>query len=236
MIGKINSFETLGLVDGPGIRVVIFLQGCPLRCLFCHNPETWKSNSDLTMTPQQTVDFIKKYKNYFGEDGGVTFSGGEPLNQPDYLLETLKLCKQEGINTCLDTSGVFTKNVKEILEYTDLVILDIKAIDAESYYKMTNHSIDKFLEFLNICQSLNKPLWLRQVIVPGINDSVEYIYKLKEVVKNIKNVQKIELLPYHTMAISKYEKLNIPYPLKDTKAMDKLKCHELENILKEANE
>lgn len=236
MIGKINSFETLGLVDGPGIRVVIFLQGCPLRCLFCHNPETWKSNSDLTMTPQQTVDFIKKYKNYFGEDGGVTFSGGEPLNQPDYLLETLKLCKQEGINTCLDTSGVFTKNVEELLEYTDLVILDIKAIDAEGYYKMTNHSIDKFLEFLNICQSLNKPLWLRQVIVPGINDNVEYINKLKEFIKNIKNVQKIELLPYHTMAISKYEKLNIPYPLKDTQAMDKLKCEELENILKEANE
>lgn len=233
MIGKINSFETLGLVDGPGVRVVIFLQGCPLRCLFCHNPETWTPNSNITMTPEQTIDFIKKYKNYFGEDGGVTFSGGEPLMQPDYLLETLKLCKKENIHTCLDTSGVFVKDIEEILNHTDLVILDIKAIDEENYQKMTNHNMDKFNQFLDICQKLNKDLWLRQVIVPGVNDSVEYIYKLKGFIKEIKNVKKIELLPYHNMAVSKYEKLNIPYPLKDTEAMDKLKCQELEKILKD---
>lgn len=233
MIGKINSFETLGLNDGPGVRVVIFLQGCPLRCIFCHNPETWEANSKMNMTPQQTLEFINKYKNYFGEDGGVTFSGGEPLMQPDYLKETLKLCKKNNIHTCLDTSGVFIKNIAEILESVDLVILDIKAIDSENYKKITNYSIDKFLEFLNICQKLNKKLWLRQVIVPGINDNIEYIYKLKEFIKNIKNVEKIELLPYHTMALSKYEKLNINYNLKDIKAMDKLKCIELEKILKD---
>lgn len=233
MTGKINSIETLGTADGPGIRVVMFLQGCPLRCIFCHNPETWNSNSKLDLTPQQTIDFIKKYKNYFGEDGGVTFSGGEPLNQPNYLLETLKLCQKENINTCLDTSGIFTKNVEEILKYVDLVILDIKAIDAENYKKITNHSIDKFYEFLKICQDLNKDLWLRQVIIPGINDNVEYIYKLKNFIKQIKNVKKVELLPYHTMAISKYRRLNISYPLKDVKAMDKSKCNELEKILKD---
>lgn len=231
MIGKINSFETLGLNDGPGVRVVIFLQGCPLRCIFCHNPETWQSNSNITMTPQETLDFINKYKNYFGEDGGVTFSGGEPLLQPEYLKEVLKLCKDNNIHTCLDTSGMYTKDVYEILEYVDLVILDIKATDNENYKKITNQNIDKFLEFLNICKELNKKLWLRQVIVPGINDNIEYIYKLKNFIKDI-NYEKIELLPYHTMALSKYEKLNIPYKLKNVKAMDKLKCEELEKILR----
>lgn len=231
MIGKINSIETLGLVDGPGIRVVIFLQGCPLRCLFCHNPETWNLNSNYTMTPKETINFIKKYKNYFGTDGGVTFSGGEPLLQPEYLLEVLKLCKEENIHTCLDTSGVYFKNVEEILEYTDLVILDIKAIEPCEYKKITSQDINKFNDFLNICQKMNKDLWLRQVIIPRINDNLEYIYKLKDYIRNIENVKKVELLPYHTMAISKYEKLNIPYKLKDTLAMDKLKCKELENIL-----
>lgn len=231
MIGKINSIETLGLVDGPGIRVVIFLQGCPLRCIFCHNPETWSLDSDNTMTPEETVNFIKKYKNYFDKDGGVTFSGGEPLLQPEYLLETLKLCKKENIHTCLDTSGVYIKNIEEILNYTDLVILDIKAIDNEGYKQITNHDMNKFNEFLSICQKMNKDLWLRQVIIPGINDNLEYIYKLKDFIKNIKNVKKIELLPYHSMAVSKYEKLNIPYKLKNTTAMDKLKCKELEDAL-----
>jgi len=231
MIGKINSFETLGLKDGPGVRVVVFLQGCPLRCIFCHNPETWSNNSEINLTPQETIDFILKYKNYFGEDGGVTFSGGEPLNQPDYLLETLKLCKKENINTCLDTSGIYTKNIEEILELVDLVILDIKALNSLDYIKITNHKMDKFNEFLNTCQKLNKPLWLRQVIIPGINDNINYIYKLKDFISNIKNVLKVELLPYHTMAKEKYKKLNINYVLENTKAMDKIKCEEFEKIL-----
>lgn len=232
MIGKINSFETLGLKDGPGVRVVIFLQGCPLRCIFCHNPETWKLNSDINLTPKETLDFINRYKNYFSNDGGVTFSGGEPLNQPEYLLETLKLCKENNIHTCLDTSGIFIKNPEEILKYVDLVILDIKALDEENFKKITNYKIDRFLEFLNICQNLNKKLWLRQVIIPGINDNIEYIYKLKEFIKNIKNVEKIELLPYHTMAKEKYKSLNIPYQLDNTLAMDITKCKDLEQILK----
>ena len=179
MIGKINSFETLGLKDGPGVRVVIFLQGCFLRCVFCHNPETWDNKANIEFTPQQTIEFIKKYKNYFGDDGGVTFSGGEPLNQPDYLLETLKLCKKENINTCLDTAGIYIKNPEEILKYVDLVILDIKALTNENYKKITGHNIEKFHVFLDICQKMNKKLWLRQVIIPGINDNIEYINDLK---------------------------------------------------------
>jgi len=232
MIGKINSFETLGLKDGPGVRVVIFLQGCPLRCIFCHNPETWNDTSDTTLTPQQTIEFIKRYKNYFGEDGGVTFSGGEPLMQPDYLLETLKICKKENINTCLDTSGLFIQDPSEILKYVDLVILDIKALDNDNYKNLTKQNINRFIEFLNICQRLNKKLWLRQVIIPGINDNIEYIYKLKDFIKKIKNVENIQLLPYHTMAKEKYKNLNIPYPLENIKAMDVIRCKELEEILK----
>lgn len=232
MVGLINSIETMGLVDGPGVRFVVFLQGCPLRCKFCHNPETWEMNKfNEEYDPKKLVDKIKRYKPYFGQDGGVTFSGGEPLMQPEFLKECLKLCKEEGINTCLDTSGVFIKDCKELLDYVDLVILDIKAYTDEDYFEMTGLHMDKFNEFLDICQNKNKRLWLRQVIIPTINDSYEYILGLKDYIKNIKNVEKVELLPYHTMAISKYEKLHIPYKLKNIKDMDKKKCMELQELL-----
>lgn len=232
VIGYIDSIETMGLVDGPGVRVVVFMQGCPLRCIFCHNPETWNIDKKNPITPEQLVSTIKKYKNYFGQDGGVTFSGGEPLVQSKFLLETLKLCKKNNINTCLDTSGV-SDNYEEILEYVDLIIWDIKAVKPDDYKKMTNYKIDKSLKFLNFCQKQNKKMWLRQVIVPGINDNIEYILELKEFVKDLKNIEKIELLPYHSNAITKYEKLNISYKLVNTKDMDIIKCKELEKILKE---
>jgi len=231
MIGYINKIETMGLVDGPGVRTVIFMQGCALRCLFCHNPETWEIKKGKQYTPEQLVAKIKHYKNYYGETGGVTFSGGEPLMQTEFLLETCKLLKKEDINICLDTAGVGTNNY-EILDYIDLVIFDIKAIDNESYKKMTGHEINKSLEFLKACQDKNKKLWLRQVIVPGINDTKEYILKLKEFSNNIKNVEKIELLPYHTMGVNKYKELNIPYVLQNTLSMDKQKCIELEKLLR----
>lgn len=230
MKGHLDSIETLGLLDGPGIRVVVFLQGCPLRCLFCHNPETWFVNSKFEITPDELVRHIYKYRNYFGENGGVTFSGGEPLNQSEFLLETLKLCKKMGIHTCLDTSGV-GENLEEILKYTDLVIWDIKALDSSNYTKITGNKIEKSLEFLKICQKLDKKMWIRQVIVPGINDNIEYINKLKQFIKPLKNIEKIELLPYHTMGIEKYKKLNIPYKLENTPAMSKEKCNELYKVL-----
>jgi len=230
MIGKINTIETMGLVDGPGIRTIVFLQGCPLRCSFCHNPEMWENDGGAECTVDELVKTIRRYKNYYGETGGVTFSGGEPLNQVDFLLETCKSLKKWGIDICLDTSGVGS-NYSELLDYVDLIILDIKHIDNEGYRELTGHPIKKSLEFIDVCNKKNKRIWLRQVIVPGINDNVEYILQLKEFIKKIKNVEKIELLPYHTMAISKYDKLNITYPLKGVEAMDKAKCEELERIL-----
>ncbi len=229
MIGYINKIESMGLVDGPGLRTVIFMQGCLLRCIFCHNPEMWNIKNSNTYTPKDILKKIERFKPYYGSDGGVTFSGGEPLLQTEFLIETCKLLKDENINICLDTSGVGCKNY-DILDYVDLVILDIKHITPDGYKMITGHSIDEFNLFLNELIKRNKKIWLRQVIIPGINDNEEYIYKLKEYTKNIPNVLKKELLPYHTMAISKYKDLKIPYKLIDTPSMDKLRCKELEKI------
>lgn len=233
--GSIDSVETMGLVDGPGIRYVVFLQGCKLRCLFCHNPETWKMEEKNMTTAEELIDKIKRYKNYFGKEGGVTFSGGDPLCQPEFLLECLKQCKQEGIHTCLDTSGVgCNKEIyPEILSYTDLVILDIKAVTPEAYKKMTGYPMKDFLEFLELCQKLEKKLWLRQVIVPGINDTEEYILELKKYIKNIKNVERVELLPYHLYGVEKYKKLGISYRLDGVPAMKKEDLDKLNQILQE---
>lgn len=232
MIGKINSIETFGLVDGPGVRFVIFMQGCPLRCLFCHNPETWDTNKNYTeYTPLELVNKILRYKPYFKQNGGVTFSGGEPLMQKEFLIECLKLCKENNIHTCIDTAGSLT-NVEDILKFTDLVILDIKGTNKENYKKMTNFNIDNSLDFLKTCQKLNKKLWLRIVIVPNINDNIDYMDKLINFIKPIKNVEKIELLPYHRLGNHKYEELKINNPLKDTPDMDEEKCKQLEEYLK----
>jgi pyruvate formate lyase activating enzyme len=200
--GKISKIETLGLVDGPGIRVVVFLSGCPLRCKYCHNPEMWDINSGKEYTAKELLDVILKYKNYFGVIGGVTFSGGEPLLQSVFLLEVLKLCKENNISTALDTSGCIIN--KEVLKYVDLVILDIKALDNDSYKEMTGRNIENSFGFLKSIQELNIDLWLRCVIIPGINDNKKYIEKLYSYIKNIK-FKKIELLPYHTMGVSKYK-------------------------------
>jgi len=229
--GKVASIETMGLVDGPGIRTVIFLQGCPLRCLYCHNPEMQDFTTEVTeYTPKQIVEILKKYKPYYKEDGGVTFSGGEPLSQGKFLLETMKLCKKEGINICLDTSGV-GENYNEILDYTDLVIMDIKACDKDLYNKITSLNIEKSLKFFDECQKKNKKMWLRQVIVPGINDDKKHILELKKFIKPLKNIEKVELLPYHTMAREKYKRLNRGYPLGNIPEMDKQKCKWLETLM-----
>ena len=231
--GYIHSIETMGLVDGPNIRIVIFMQGCPLRCSFCHNPDTWEKESKLKLDAKEVVDEIRKYRPYIEMGGGVTFSGGEPLLQSEFLLDMLKLCKKAGIHTCVDTSGTgySKKYLDEILKYTDLVILDIKAIEEDSYKQLTKMNMDMFKYFIERLKINNNKLWLRQVIIPGINDSEEYILKLKEYIKSFNNVQKVELLPYHTMGIEKYKKLNIEYPLKNIEAMNKEKCKELEELL-----
>ena len=231
--GYIHSIETMGLVDGPNIRTVIFMQGCPLRCLFCHNPDTWQKESNFKLTSKEVVDEVRKYRSYIEMGGGVTFSGGEPLLQSEFLLETLKLCKKAGFHTCIDTSGTgySKKYLDEILKYTDLVILDIKAIEEENYKKITKQSMDMFNYFKERLDISGNKLWLRQVIIPGINDNTDYILKLKEYVKQFNNVEKIELLPYHTLGLEKYKKLNIEYELQGIEDMDKEKCKELEELL-----
>ena len=236
-MGYIHSIETMGLLDGPGIRIVVFFQGCPIRCLFCHNPDTWIPERNLEVTSKEIVDVVRKYRSYIEMGGGVTFSGGEPLLQSEFLLETLKLCKKAGIHTCIDTAGngYDKKLLDEILKYTDLVILDIKAMDDENYKKITTKNIESFEYFLKKVQELNKKLWIRQVIVPGINDTEEYIYKLRKYIKKIKNVEKVQLLPYSLIGVNKYKKLNLKYRLEGVEAMDKDRCKRLEKLLKEGD-
>lgn len=226
MKGYINSIETMGLVDGPGIRFVVFMQGCKLRCLFCHNPETWQLNKGIEISSDELIKQILKYKNYYGKEGGVTFSGGEPLLQSSFLLDILKKCKKNNIHTCLDTAGFGGTNNEEILKYIDLVMMDIKALKPDKYFEIVGQKIDQSLEFLKLCQKLKKRLWIRQVIIPGINDNEEYIRELKKFLSDYE-VEKIEFLAYTTIGVPKYEKLGIPYRLSNIEAMNKEKCEEL---------
>ena len=233
MKGSVNSIETFGLLDGPGIRTVIFLNGCKLRCLYCHNPETWIMQN-LNYTAEEIANIVIKNKPYFTNGGGVTFSGEEPLLQSEFIIEVCKLLKKENIHIALDTSGCGNGNYDELLKYIDLVILDIKATEEEEYKYITGRDMSLFNEFKNKIIELNKKVWIRQVIVPNINDENRHMDLLREYVKQFTNLEKIELLPYHTSGVTKYEKLNIPYKLKDITDMDKNKCDELYNYLKES--
>ena len=226
MKGSINSIETLGLLDGPGIRCVVFLNGCKLRCKYYHNPEMWCMQED-NYTSEELVKKILKYKPYFKDNGGVTFSGGEPLLQCDFLIETMKLLKKENIHICIDTAGVGRGNYQKILELTDLVLFDIKHTNNEEYKKLTGMDIFESEKFIEEMNKQNKPVWIRQVIVPGITDSEEYLSSLKEYLKKINNIKRIDFLPYHNMGLDKYEKLNLFYPLTNTPVMNNQKCEEL---------
>lgn len=231
--GKISSTESAGLVDGPGIRYVVFMQGCKLRCLYCHNPETWDiHNCTFQITPKQLVDKIEKFKPYFNGSGGVTFSGGEPLLQPEFLLECLKECKKRDINTAIDTAGVGFGKYEELLKYTDLIILDIKSSDEDMYKKITGQSMVYFKQFLDCAIKNNSKFWIRQVIVPGLNDTEDNIKNLAEYIKIIPNIQRIELLPYKSLCKEKYKMQNLTYRLENLSDMDEEKCKKLENMLK----
>lgn len=227
-VGHVHSIESMGLVDGPGIRTVIFLQGCALRCRFCHNPDTWELSGGTEYTPEELVAKIRRFKPYFKEDGGVTFSGGEPLLQPDFLKETLKLCKNEGIHTCIDTAGYGLSDYDEILNHTDLVLLDLKHIHKTDYEKMTGRSMDRFEEFLNALKKHQTKIWIRHVVVPGITDSEDLMVQLKAYIQKIPNVEKVELLPYHLLGTNKYKVMDIPYSLEGVPAMDKKKTEMLQ--------
>lgn len=230
--GRIHSIESMGLVDGPGIRVVVFFQGCALRCKYCHNPDTWSHNDGTEYTPEELVNKISRFRPYFeNSGGGVTFSGGDPLRQPEFLLEVLKLCKQKGINTCLDTSGYGFGDYDEILKYTDIVLFDVKDITPEGYKNVTYMDIDQSLEFLDAMKRNNTKMWIRHVVVPGLTDGEEHIKAFNEYIKDIPNVEKVELLPYHLLGVNKYESLGIEYKLKGVPAMDKEVCNEYKKLI-----
>lgn len=231
--GKIHSIESMGLVDGPGIRVVVFFQGCKLRCAYCHNPDTWQLNGGTEMAPVELIKKIVRFKPYFNRSGGgVTFSGGDPLLQPQFLLECLKLCKQNGIHTALDTAGFGDGNYDEILKYTDLVLLDIKHTTSQGYINLTGRDTTDFNIFLQALRKSTSRVWIRHVVVPGLTDSVEHITKIAEIIsEKVPNVDKVELLPYHVLGVSKYEALSIPYKLKGTEPMDKDKIKKLQTLI-----
>ena len=232
--GRIHSIESMGLVDGPGIRVVVFMQGCALRCLYCHNPDTWTAEGkDVEeYTPEELVNKIARFRSYFERSGGgITFSGGDPLRQPEFLKESLRLCKEKGIHTTLDTSGVGFGDYEEILKYTDLVLYDVKHLTADGYKEMTGLAMDETTKFLEACKKMGTKLWIRQVVVPGMTDSEEYMLKLRDFIKGLDNVEKVELLPYHLLGVNKYETLGIKYRLDGVEAMDKEKCKELYKLI-----
>lgn len=229
MLGSVDSIETMGLVDGPGIRTIIFLNGCKLRCQFCHNPEMW-SFKELNYSSDDIVRLVLRNKPYFKRNnGGVTFSGGEPLLQYDFLLETCQKLKKENIHIALDTAGVGQGNYDELLKYVDLILLDIKHITKEGYYNITKTNLmDEFFQFVSALNKSNKEVWIRQVIIPDVNDNIEYITNLSAFLKNnIKNITRIDFLPYHSMAKEKYKKLNIPYDYENKPDMSKDKCEQL---------
>ena len=216
--GRVSSFQSLGAVDGPGVRFVVFLQGCPLRCIYCHNPETWDPSGGTEMTADEVFLKIKKYRNYFGKNGGVTVSGGEALLQIEFVEEIFCLCREAGIHTVLDTSGIGCEDdekLENLLSLTDLVICDLKFVNEEDYITNTGGSFQKVMHFLGLAEKYMIPVWIRQVIVPGINDDDESVKKLNEISISYKNVERVELLAFRKLCIPKYEKLGINFRLMD---------------------
>ena len=216
MEGYIHSFESFGTKDGPGIRFVLFLQGCPLRCLYCHNVDTWNiKDKKYTMKPEEVMAEILKVKSFI-KNGGVTVSGGEPLIQPEFIKELFKLCKENGIHTTVDTSGyIFNGKVREVLEYTDLVLLDIKHINLEKYKELTGVNLENTLKFAEYLSEINKPVWLRYVLVPGYTDAKEDRHKWAQYVSQFKNIERVDILPFHQMGGYKWEEVGREYKLKD---------------------
>ena len=212
---KVHSIESFGTVDGPGIRFVLFLQGCHLQCKYCHNRDTWDINGGEYKSVDEIVEKINRYKNYIIPSGGVTVTGGEPLIQASFVLELFKKLKENGIHTCVDTSGMFalTDGIKEVLKYTDLVLLDIKHIDDEKCKELVGVSNKKELEFARYLSDNNIKMWIRQVLVPGYTDDRQDLLKLKNFLSTLKTVEKIQILPYHNMGKYKWEKLGLEYPL-----------------------
>ncbi len=233
MTGFINSVQSFGAVDGPGIRYVIFMQGCPLRCSCCHNPDTWEFGKETETTPEELLRKILRFKGYFGEDGGVTVSGGEALCQAEFVYELFKLLKEENIHTCLDTSGyILNDQAKKLLSITDLVLLDIKYTNAEDYQKYVGCDLNKVLEFYDYLENNNIPCWIRQVIIPTKNDTEDNILKLSEIIKAHPNsTKKTELLAFRKFCQPKYDSLKLDFPFGEIDEPSPNRMQELKKIL-----
>lgn len=234
--GYINSIQSLGAVDGPGVRFVVFMQGCPLRCIYCHNPETWdRENAVQIFTPEELLKKVLRYKSYFGAKGGITLSGGEVLLQIEFATEMFRLCKENGIHTALDTSGIGCEDsikLNSLLEYTDLVICDVKFTTEEAYKKYTGGSLQKVLNFLDLVEEKTIPVWIRQVIVPNLNDDEKSMEELNSLIAKYSNIEKVELLPFKKLCLSKYENMGLEFRLKDTDEADPEKVKTLNERFK----
>lgn len=223
MEGYIHSIESCGTVDGPGIRFVIFMQGCPMRCLYCHNPDTWETDAGEKTTAGALLSQYEKCRNF--TKGGITVTGGEPLLQIDFVTELFKAAKKQNIHTCIDTSGITytegSKKFDELIKYTDLVMLDIKHIDPARHKALTGRDNKNILKFAKYLDDNNIPIWIRHVVVPNVTDDEKYLFKLGEFIGSLKNVKALDVLPYHTMGKAKYDELGIKYPLEGIEPMSK---------------
>lgn len=239
--GSIHSIESCGTVDGPGIRYVIFFQGCPMRCQYCHNPDTWNPSGGTVMTVSEVLDGF--YSNqHFYKNGGVTVTGGEPLMQMDFLTAILEELKSHQVHTCIDTSGIvyapddpeFMNRLDHLLSFTDLVLLDIKHMDDNRHKELTGHGNQKILDFARYLDKKKIPVWIRHVLVPGITFYREYLEELGRFMASLHNVQALDVLPYHSLGIPKYESLGLDYPLKDTREPDRAEADAARKMILES--
>lgn len=237
--GHIHSIENFATVDGPGVRYVIFLQGCPLRCQFCHNPDTWDTKGGNLETVSEVLDKAERFRSYWREDGGITVSGGEPLMQIEFVIELFKEAKARGINTCLDTSGAtFRRNEKylnkfdELLKYTNLILLDIKQINDKKHKVLTGKTNANILDMATYLSDKNQPVWIRHVLVPKGSDNDEDLHELSKFLDTLNNIKKVEVLPYHTLGLYKYKEMGIEYPLKDIQSPTEERVLNAKKILK----
>lgn len=237
--GYIHSVETFGLVDGPGVRYVLFLQGCAMRCRYCHNPETWAFTQENAKTPQQALDAACRYRNYWRNNGGLTISGGEPLLQMDFVSEVFRLAHAKGIHTALDTSGQpfapenadWMARFDAMLENTSLVILDLKEIDEEKHKALTGHSNRNILAMAQYVAQRGVPLWVRHVLVPGLTDDMDGLRRLDAFIKTLPTVRRVEVLPYHTLGLFKWQNLGIPYSLEGVRVPTEEEVKQAEDLL-----
>ncbi len=227
MIGKIHSIESFGTVDGPGIRLVVFLQGCPLRCLYCHNPDTWAMHGGNEITTEEIIKEYEKNRAFYSK-GGITVTGGEPLLQTDFVTDLFRVAKERGIHTCIDTSGItysktnseYIKKLDELMSYTDLVMLDIKHINSEKHKALTGHENENILAFAKYLEEKKIPIWVRHVVVEGYTDNEDDLFELGKFIGKLQNLRALDVLPYHAMGKAKYHELGIEYPLENMLALD----------------